>query len=228
MDKSYSTPKDVGNASIDDVVRALNRVLRTVEGTTNFIYQSEFEYANGRKAPLLMVGALRGPWREYVRRHASSPGFAAGECEAKKDADGKIRLALKADRGRGTGPSHARTLNAGPLRRIGVEARFVSVLAGGEPAKADSESGSGSGAATPAKEPAAADAGALGKAILEGFAGFKARPTMESLAALREQIARFRELGKSGTRLEQQIEQIGKLLAAKGRAFVQRKGGGAE
>ena len=228
MDKSYSTPRDVGNASIDDVVRALNRVLRSVEGSTNFIYQSEFEYANGRKAPLLMVGALRGPWREYVRRHANSPGFAAGECEARKDAGGKIQLDLNANRGKGTGPSHARILNAGPLRRIGVEARFVGVLAGGGAAAADSESGSGPAAATAAGEPAAADAEALGKAILDGFAGFKARPTMESLGALTEQIARFRELAPSGTRLEQQVGQIGKVLETKGRAFVRSKGGDSE
>jgi hypothetical protein len=75
MDKSYSTPRDVGNASIDDVVRALNRVLRSVEGSTNFIYQSEFEYANGRKAPLLMVGALRGPWRGVRPAPRELPGL---------------------------------------------------------------------------------------------------------------------------------------------------------
>lgn len=245
MDRSYSTPGDVSNASSEDVARALNRVLRRIEGTTQFIYQAEFEYANGRKEPLIMVGALRGAWREYIRRHASSSGFAAGACEVHRDDSGKLILELKAHRGKGTNRSHERSLNSGPLRRAGAEARFVpasTASSGTVPssnatemtADALSEADQGDGGVDSRLEvnQDEQDIGALGKSILERFSAFKKDPTMEQLTELMSRIDQFRELRASGAETEanvlQQIEQIARLLENKGRAFVEQKGGGSK
>jgi len=237
MDRTYSSPRDVGNATPDDVTRTLSRVLRRVEGRAQFVYQAEFEYANGRKAPLLMVGALRGPWREFVRRNAGAAGFAAGECEVHRDEEGRLQVRLHATRGRGAGPSHERAINAGPMRRAGGSARFVESL--GEAPAAAASTGSG----TAGSEPAAGGGDAAGAgaeidpkaevaAINRQFAEFKAGPTAEKLEALEAAIARWRELGGSfpdgavDAKDAQRVEAMAKLVAEKGRAYVERKGGG--
>ncbi len=233
MDKIYSSPGDVGNASAEDVARALNRVLRRIEGKTQFIYQAGFGFANGRKGPLLMVGALRGAWREYIRRHASSPEFAAGECEVRKDDSGKLILEHRATRGKGTNPSHERTLNSGPLRRMGAEARFVTASAAGAPAApivAETSAIEGADKSTdaiPEEDHRNADIDALGKSILVRFGEFKSGPTMDILSDLTSQILQFNALRDSGvateTQITQQIEKIAKLVETKGRAYVDQK-----
>ncbi|MDX1512109.1 MAG: hypothetical protein R3174_00055 [Gammaproteobacteria bacterium] len=239
MDKSYSTPGDVAKASQEDVARLLGRVLRTVSGTTQFIYEADFGFANGRKGPLLMVGALRGAWREYIRRNAASPRFAAGECEVKKDDSGKLIIELRASRGKGTNASHARALNAGPLRRLGAQARFVTEATASEPVpaaepadvpEADAAGETPAPVAAPEADQGEADIGALGQSILKQFAGFKTAPTMEVLTELTGKISRFNELRASGAepdpKAAQQIGQIANLLDTKGRAYVAQKGGG--
>ena len=233
VDKTYSTPSDVAKASQEDVARLLGRVLRTVSGTTQFIYEADFGFANGRKGPLLMVGALRGAWREYIRRNAASPRFAAGECEVKKDDSGKLVIELRANRGKGTNASHVRALNAGPLRRLGAEARFVTtatVTGSADKADADVAGETPAPVAAPEADQGEADLGTLGQSILKQFAGFKTAPTMEVLTELTGKISRFNELRASGAepdpKAAQQIGQIAKLLETKGRAYVAQKGGG--
>lgn len=230
MDRTFGSPRDVANASPDDVARALNRVLRTLERPARFIYEADYEFQNKRRAPLLMIGELRGPWREYVRRNASSPRFSAGTCTVRRDEAGRMVLELAPERGRASSAAHARAINAGPMRRIGGEVRFVapgaSPAADEDTASAEPDAaraGTSPAAAPTAPAPAAAD-------ILTRFAAFKAGPTAEALEQLMADIETWRahramDPGASPDPAAAQIEKLGALLAQKGRAYLAAKSG---
>lgn len=231
MDRTFGSPRDIANATPDDVARALNRVLRTLERPARFIYEAEYEFQNKRRAPLLMIGELRGPWREYVRRNASSPRFSAGTCTVRRDEDGRIVLELAPEHGRASSAAHARAINAGPMRRIGGEARFVAPGAtpaatgddatGAEPKAAPTIAPAPASQASPAPE--AAD-------ILTRFAAFKAGPTPEALDQLMADIEAWRaqrasDPGAAPDPAAAQIDKLGALLAQKGRAYLAAKSG---
>jgi hypothetical protein len=222
MDRTFGSPRDVSNATPDDVARTLDRVLRTLARPARFIYAAEYEFQNKRRGPLLMIGELRGPWREYVRRNASSPRFAAGTCTVSRDEDGRILLELAAERGRATGSAHERAINTGPMRRIGGQARFVASAAA---PGADPEATAGSAAAGAPAAPAPAAA-----AILARFAAFKAGPTAEGLEQLLSDIDAWRaERAAAPDAAPEpaaaQIEKLGALLAQKGPAYLAAKSG---
>jgi hypothetical protein len=227
MDRTFGAPRDVSNATPDDVARALDRVLRTLARPARFIYAAEYEFQNKRRGPLLMIGELRGPWREYVRRNASSPRFAAGTCTVRRDEDGRIVLELAAERGRATGSAHERAINAGPMRRIG-QARFVEAAAT-PAAEPEETAGTAPQAAAAARAPQAAPAPAAAD-ILARFAAFKAGPTAEGLEQLLADIdawraARTADPGAAPEPAAAQIEKLGALLAQKGRAYLAAKSG---
>lgn len=219
MDRTFGAPRDVSHATPDDVARALDRVLRTLARPARFIYAAEYEFQNKRRGPLLMIGELRGPWREYVRRNASSPRFAAGTCTVRRDEDGRMVLELAAERGRATGSAHERAINAGPMRRIG-QARFVeSAAAPG--AEREGTAGTVPQAAPATPAPSAAD-------ILTRFATFKAGPSAEGLEQLLTDIDAWRaeraaDPGAAPEPKAAQIEKLGALLAQKGRAYLAAK-----
>lgn len=232
MDRTFGSPRDVSNATPDDVTRALDRVLRTLARPARFIYAAEYEFQNKRRGPLLMIGELRGPWREYVRRNASSPRFAAGTCTVRRDEGGRMVVELVAERGRATGSAHERAINAGPMRRIG-QARFVEAPV--TPA-AEIENTAGTAGATlaapdaPAPEAAPAAPSPAAADILARFAAFKAGPTAEGLEQLLADIDAWRaeraaDRSAAPEPAAAQIEKLGALLAQKGRAYLAAKSG---
>ena len=222
MDRQYPTPRDVSNASPEQLQRSLRRVLASLDAPTEFLYESEFAYANGRKGPLLMVGALRGAWRDHIRRNAASPRFCAGTCSPHRADDGRVTLDLVAARGRARGAAHQRTMNLSIMRGIG-EVRFVD--ADTAPTAATEAAPTARPAEAPAAAPSEAPPSAVtAAAILSGFADFKTKPTLDKLAALAATIESWRAAG-AGEGDAGQIDKIATLLRDKGRAYVASKGG---
>lgn len=215
MDKQYGSPREVANATFDDLLKALRRVLRNLDGSAEFLYQAEFEYANGRKAPLLMIGGLRGAWRDYMRRNAASTRFASGTCQVLHE-DGRALLELRRERGRGGGAAHTRIINNEVLRKLGASARFIeTTVAPAAPSAAPRDAKAGTSPV--------ADAGT----ILADFNTFKAAPTMERLEALVAAVEAWKAAapGAPPDPRAPQIEKLATLLAEKGRAYVQAKRG---
>jgi hypothetical protein len=247
MDRTFGSPRDVSNASPDDLARALNRVVRSLERPARYIYEAEYEYQNKRRAPLLMIGELRGPWREYVRRNAGSPRFSAGTCTVRRDEGGRVVLELAPERGRASGAAHARAVNAGLMRRVGGEVVFVAAVATADAATdgaadtAQTDAGSttlAAPASTPRPVPDAtpdtptAPAARIPEAadILARFNAFKAAPTAALLEQLSADIEGWRarraaDPGAAPDPAAVQIEKLRTLLAQKGQAYVAAKSG---
>ena len=229
MDRTYHSPRDVSSASQEDVARALARAIRGLSGRRQFIYHGDFAYAGGRRGPLLMIGALRGAWREHVRRNASATGFASGECEI-VDEQGERVLLLARAHGRGIGVAAVSTLNSRLMRGTGVSARFVEHL-GETPAPATTTPAAAGTPSVPQPPTApttseGTDPGALLKTILAAFADFKSAPTMAKLDALSARVAAWQALGEAAAgdaRAAGQVAAIDRLLREKGRAYVASK-----
>lgn len=217
MDRQFSTPRALAGSSPEEIQRALRRVLSGLQDATEFLYEAEFAFANGRKAPVLMVGALRGAWRDYIRRNAAAAGFCAGACHPRRGDDGRLVLELVPVRGRARGGSHSRTINLSLIRGLG-EVRFVDAATDASAAAPPPASAAAQSAPPPGD--AAPDADAL----LAAFAAFKAAPTASRLDALLAGIAAWRAAGGGGEKAAQ-IEKIAALLADKGRAYVAAKSG---
>ena len=239
MDRTYSSPRSAANATAEDVARALHRVVRAGPRRANFIFKTDFEYSGGRRGPLLMIGALRGEWREYVRRNAGASTFAAGECMIRA-ADGRAELCLKSERGRGGNSINARLLNAGLLRGTGTSVRFVDELPASSEGKAaavgaNAEKPVSPEASSTTTTPAAmrpppvagSDDGVQRvAAILRAFKDFRDAPTAAKLEALQADIARWKDLAATlppesmQAKGAQQVAAIARLLDEKGRAYV--------
>ena len=214
MDRQFSSPRLVASSSPEETQRALRRVVRGLTGPVEFVYEAEFEFANGRKAPLLMVGALRGAWRDHIRRNAASPGFCAGACHPRRGKDGRLVLELVPARGRARGGAHARAINLSLMRGIG-EVTFVDSPSAAT-GTASTETEKRETAAGAARAPDA-------DALLADFADFKAAPTLVKLSALQAGIEAWRAAGSGGNAV--QVEKVATLLAEKGRAYVAAKRG---
>lgn len=225
MDRTYNSPRDVSSASQEDVARSLGRVIRGLSSRVNFIYHSDYAYAGGRRGPLLMIGALRGQWREHVRRNASATGYASGECELVEEDGGRVLLLAK-DRGRGIGVAAISTLNSRLMRGTGATARFVDSPGVAAPRSTAAPAPAVGGDARTATATAESDPVALLKTLLAGFAAFKAAPTLDKLDALAARVQAWQALDGSvtdGVKGGGQVVAIDRLLREKGRAYVASK-----
>ena len=90
-----------------------------MEGS-KFFYKAEFEYES-ETAPFVYIGAPAGPWKQFIKNSKKDKDFVAGLCKV-EEADGKTKLLLQAQMGKGSKALFLKAVNKQLLKKISAVA----------------------------------------------------------------------------------------------------------
>lgn len=217
MDRDYRNPDDVARTSQVRVEEALVREVRRGIEARPFVMRQRFHYADGRTGPLLYIGAVSRAWADYLSANARATDLVVGVCSTGPGVGAGRSIKLEVRSGRGATDGNLREMNR-VMRRLGI--RLAYVPTGGSHANEGSAEGASETAQqTPSRLDLAADA----RVLRDRFEAFKASPSAEALAELKERVETWRAALASAPEMRHSkaalfVEKLATTLESKGAA----------
>jgi len=126
MKKLFKNPAAAAKGSVKDMVKGIKKVFSQGEGTSQFMYKSEFAYSDGT-GPMIFIGAPAGDWKKFVKDHKKDADFAAGYCKLEATDEG-LKLSLQVKMGKGGKAPMLKAINKELMRKANATAVFVDEL----------------------------------------------------------------------------------------------------